>query len=440
MAAKKRKEKKKAPALKGTLKKLVVKKDEQSTKKAAPKKKQAAIPAGDIISQVMAKVNAEHGAIVVRRASEASTSHVLRRPTGIPDVDVALAGGWPAGSLNVIGGPDGSGKDYKINKTIAQVQKNYGAEARIAIYSTEFPYDKDFARTHGGVKVADTDKEIEEKNEILAKQGLPPLTEEEVAARKEQIGEIILIQGVVMDYGLDIVLELLSTGAFQLIIINSIGVMETLAKEETESVSEHAIQSSEAQLLSRFIPKLFMLLNRPLDDNDTRNETTVLVADQVRANRNQPQARPGVRLPEHFKYQPGSGSRALAHGKAIHLMLHKGSAILDKAFDPPEAIGKETIWELTKGKLGTHEGIKGSYDYFYEDGADVAKSLFTTAVRHGVINQNGAWYEYIDDQGEVLMHVQGGDNARDAIAHNQELYDKIWAATLIAANIFVRYR
>ncbi len=441
MAAKKKSERKKAPALKGTLKKLTEKKPEegQPVKKAAPKKKQAAVPATDIISQVMAKVNAAHGAVVVRRASEASTSHVLRRPLGIPDVDLGIGGGWPAGSMNVIGGPDGSGKDYAINKSIAQAQKNYGQEARIAIYSTEFPYDKEYAREKCGVKVADTDEEIAEKNLILERQGLPPLTEEEVAARKEQIGDIILIQGVIMDYGLDIVLELLSTGAFQLIAINSLGVMETLAKEETESVSEHAVQSSEAQLLSRFIPKMFMLLNRPIDANDTRNETTVLVIDQVRANRNQPAARPGMRVPEHFKYQPGSGSRALAHGKAIHLMLHKGAAILDKAFDPPEQIGREINWELVKGKLGTHDGVKGSYEYFYETGADVAQSLFTSGLKYGVISQSGSWYDYMTEDGEVLMHVQGADKARDAIANNQALYDQIWARTLIAAKIFVRY-
>lgn len=437
MAAKKKSEKKKAPAVKGLLKDVGKKPEKEAAKKAAPKKK-AATPATDIISQVMAKVNAAHGATVVRRASEASTSHVLRRPTGIPDVDVGLGGGWPAGSMCVVGGPDGAGKDFIINCTIAQVQKNYGPEARIAIFSTEFPYDKDYAREKCGVKVADTDEEIAEKNAIRVHQGLPPLTEEEIAGLKEQVGEIILIQGVVMDHGFDIVLELLGTGAFQLIAINSLGVMETLAKEETESVAEHAIQSSEAQLLARVIPKMFMLLNRPLDAEDTRNETTILVIDQVRANRDQPRARPGMRVPDHFKYQPGSGSKALAHGKAIHLQLHKGGSILDKAFDPPEAIGREINWELLKGKLGTHDGVKGSYEYFYDTGADVAQSLLTTALRYGVIEQSGAWYSYMTTDGEILFKAQGADKARDELM-NPEIFNQVWARTLPAAKIFVRY-
>ncbi len=438
MAAKK-KIKKKAPAVRGTVKKAAPKATEPAALGAKKKKaSKKAEPADNIIDQVIAKVNTAHGATVIRRASEAATSHMLRRPTGIPDVDIALGGGWPAGALVVVGGPDGAGKDYMINKSISRVQRNYGNDAKVAILSTEFPYDKDYARDKCDVRVADTDEEIAEKNAIRLAKGLPALSDEEVVRLKEQVGEIILIQGVVMDYGLDIILELLSTGAFQLIAINSIGVMETAAKEEVESVSEHATQSSEAQLLSRFIPKMFMLLNRPIDENGARNETTMIAADQVRANRDMPRARPGMRVPEHWKYQAGSGSRALAHGKAIHLVLHKGNAIVDKAFDPPEQIGREINWELTKGKLGTHDGLKGSYEYFYEEGADVAQSLLTVALRYEVVEQAGAWYSYQDQNEELCFHVQGKDSARSALTQ-PEVFDAVYAKTMAAAKIICRY-
>lgn len=435
MAAKKKfKEKKAAPAVKGILKKAPAPKDE---KKASPKKKVAAPVAGDIISQIIAKVNTAHGGVVIRRSSEASTAYTLRRPTGIPELDIALAGGWPAGSLNVLTGPDGAGKDFLINRSIAQVQRNYGQEARVAILSTEFPYDKKFAREKCGVKVADTPEEIAEENAILVAKGMPELTEEEIAHRTEQIGEIILIQGVVMDHGLDIVLELLGTGQFQLIAINSFGVMETQAKDDTDSVAEHATQSSEAQLLSRFIPKMFMSLNRGIDE-DTRNETTMLAADQVRANREVPRGKPGMKMPDHWLYKAGSGSRALAHGKAISLMLHKGSVILDKEVDPPEQLGREINWELTKGKLGTHDGIKGSYEFFYSEGADVASNLRNVAVRYGVIEQAGAWYAYTDENPELSFRVQGSDPCRSALT-NPEVFDAVYRKTMIAAKIVARY-
>lgn len=436
MAAKKKKvPKREAPSVKGALKKA----PSPTEKKAAPKKKAPAPVAGDLISQLIAKVNTAHGGVVIRRASEASTSHTLRRPTGIPELDIALAGGWPAGSLNVLTGPDGAGKDFIINMSIAQVQQNYGDQARVAILSTEFPYDKDFAREKCGVKVADTDDEIAEINLIRLASGMSKLTPEEVAVRKEQVGEVILIQGVVMDYGLDIVLELLSSGHFQLIAINSFGVMQTAAKEEVESVSEHAIQSNEAQLLSRFIPRMFMHLNTVLDEEGRRNETTMLAADQVRANRDMPRGKPGMKVPDHWKYQAGSGSRALAHGKAISLMLHKGAPVLDKEVDPPEMLGRETNWELTKGKLGTHDGLKGSYEFFFAEGADIASNLRTVAVRHGVIDQAGAWYAYTDtEHPELSFRVQGGEPCR-AMLTRPEVYSAVYRKTLAAAKVICRY-
>lgn len=441
MAAKKKTTKKAAPAVRGLLKKAAP--AEPVTKKAAPMRrantaKAAPRPANDRISEVISKINAAHGGVVVRRASEAITSHALRRPTGIPELDIALAGGWPASALNVITGPDGAGKDYIINLSIGMVQQIYGNEARIAVFTTEFPYDKEYARDKCNVAVADTDEEIVERNAMLRARGEPEMSEEEVARRRCQIGEILLIQGVVMDHGLDIVLELLSTNEFHLIAINSIGVMETLAKEDTDSVGEHAVQSSEAQLLSRFIPKVFMLLNRVSEDGE-RNETTMLVADQVRANRDVPRARPGFRVPEHQLYKPGSGSRALAHGKAISLMLHKGADIMDNEVKPPEKLGREVNWELIKGKLGTHDGIKGSYEYFFDEGADKAGNLRAAAVKHGVIAQAGAWFEYKDPNDELSFRVQGLVKCNTELAR-PEVFAAVYAKTLTAAGVMCRYR
>lgn len=415
-----------------------------AAKKASPKGtpvKQASPKAepgsDDVIKQLINAVNKAHGGNVIRRASESSTSHTLRRPTGIPDLDLGLAGGWPAGALCVVTGPDGAGKDYIINCTIRELQKNYGDKMKVAIYSTEFPYDKRFARELCGVEVAFTDEELKEYNDARISQGHPALTPEECEQYQNQIGEILLIQGVIADHGLDIVLQVLETGAFQLIAINSLGVLETAAKENTDSLEEHAVQSSEASLLARFMPKMFMHLNRPLT-NELRNETSLLAANQVRANRDMPRARPGMQVPQHMKYQAGSGSRALAHGKAIDVMLHKGAPQIDKETDPPTKIGQTINWVFEKGKLGTHDGLKGSYDFFYDGGADLAGNLLATAVRHEVIKQAGAWYSYQEDGGTLSMRAQGSDQARVAL-RDPALAKSVYDATILAAGIVCRY-
>lgn len=388
------------------------------------------------LDQLIASVNKAAGADVIRRASDATTSHTLRRPTGIPCLDIALAGGFPGGALCVVTGPDGAGKDYIINCAIRELQRIYGEETRVAIFSTEFPYDKVFAKDICGVAVGFTDEEIAEIEHARQNQGLDPLTAEEHAHYKREIGEILLIQGVIADHGLNVVLKCLETGAFQLIAINSLGVFETAAKEDVEDLQEHAIQSNEAQLLSRFIPKMFMLLNRPLKDG-TRNETSLLAANQVRANRDMPRMKPGMPIPASMRYQPASGSKALAHGKAIDVMLHKGSVIVDKELDPPQVLGRTINWELAKGKLGTHDSKKGSYDFYFDGGADLASSLLSEAVRLGVIEQGGAWYGYQD--GVHDFRAQGVDAAK-AKLFDPEVFRAVYAATMKAAGIVCRYR
>lgn len=442
------KAKKAAPAAKkeakkpnGPVLKLATSRKTASPPKILPKKQEGSeqedMSPMDRINYVMQAVNTQFGGAVIKRANEVDTSYSLRRPFGIPDLDIGIGGGLPAGALSVVTGPDGAGKDYLINRNIAQIQKNYGSETRVAILSTEFPYDKHFARTQAGVKVGFTEAEIADLNKNRMAAGIEPLTDEEATEYMTQVGEIVLIEGLLADHAFDVVLNLLDTGAFQFIAINSLGVMETVAKDDTDSLEEHAIQSSEAQLLSRFIPKMFMYLNRPLK-NGGRNETTLLAANQVRANRSGVRMKPGVPVPDYMKYQAGSGSRALAHGKAIDIMLHKGTDILDKS-DKENIIklGRTINWQLEKGKLGTHDGIKGSYDYFYGEGADLADNLLTQAVIHGVIEQGGAWYSF--DDGETSFSLQGAPKAASYLRERPDFYDYIYRRTIAAAGVYCRY-
>lgn len=388
------------------------------------------------LNNLIAQVNTKYGVGTIRKANEANTSHTLRRPTGIPGLDIdGLGGGFPASALSVITAPDGAGKDYILNCVIREVQNNYGEETRVCIYSTEFPYDKLFARRICGVQVALTPEELDEQDKIRLKQGQPALTQDERDELSTQVGHILLVQGVNADDGFTIVLDALRTGDFQVIAINSVGVLETQAKEEKDDLGDHAQQSSEAQLLSRFIPKMFSLLNTAMPDG-TQNRTTLLATNQVRANREQVKTKPGVAAPASSKYQPGSGSRALAHGKAIDLMLHKGSTIYDLTVKPPIKLGREIPWETIKGKLGTHDGIKGEYSYFYEEGADVAGDLLGVASRLEVIEASGSWFEW---KGNFPFKAQGSDKAAQKLRSNPELFKEVYNACVVAKELVVRY-
>jgi hypothetical protein len=66
-----------------------------------------------LFDKLQSEWNKKHeGPIPVIRGSEASSSYLLRRPTGITSLDIALAGGFPGGTVSVLVGPDGVGKDF----------------------------------------------------------------------------------------------------------------------------------------------------------------------------------------------------------------------------------------------------------------------------------------------------------------------------------------
>lgn len=400
------------------------------------KKQEEAPSKAERLAQLVAGVNTRMKGNVLSLAKDASTSYLLRRPTGITSLDIGIGGGFPAAALSVVTGPDGVGKDYIINRTIAELQRNYGEDTRVAVYNTELKYDKGYAR-QAGVKVACNDDELDEINVARKENGLPALTKQERAEYKTQVGEIVLIEAPIAEEGLDAVIDCVLSNVFQLVVINSFGVMQTAAKEDQDSFKDFAQQSNEAILMSKFIPKLLTILNRD-DIAGERNETAILGTVQVRARRDQVRMRPGVPVPDYLKYQAGSGSWALKHGKAIDLTLHKGTPIIDKEQKPPVVLGRETKWEITKGKLGTHDGIKGTYDFYFGSGVDLASDLLTTGLQLGILAQAGAWVTW--EHETYGFKAMGLKKAADELMAKDGAYDALRRECLKTSDVSFRYR
>ncbi len=320
------------------------------------------------LRMVVAGINAEAGRDVVRVASDASSSYLLRRPTGIISLDLGLAGGFPAAAPTVLTGPDGAGKDYLLWRTCAEAQRIYGDDFACAIYLTEFKADKLFMKDVCGFHVGMTPEEIEELDEARQKAGLPALTDEQREYYAFEIGSPYIIDGVIAEQGFDSILTFVESNTCQIAAVNSIGFLQTAAKEKKEKLEEFAQQANEAMLMTKFMPKLANILNAGGPDGE-RNETAIILVNQVRSKDEKPRGKPGVPIPERKKYRSAVQAWALKHGKAIELMLHKGKPIWDEEMGI--YVGKESFWELTKGKLGTHEGIKGSYNFFFDGGADI---------------------------------------------------------------------
>lgn len=375
-------------------------------------------------------VNSRYGRSVVVRASEAHTSYLLRRPSGFTDIDIALGGGFVAGALNVVVGPESVGKNYLLNCTLAKQQQIQGNRFAALIYTNEFKFDKGFARSCG-FRIAMTEAEIEEYEASRVQLGHPSLTEEEREELRTQIGEVVLIEDVLVDEALDIILDAVEENFFQIIGIDSFGNLETAAKDSMDSLKDTAQQSNEAVLVTKWLPKLFMRMNRV--SQSQRNETAIIALNQVRAKRNVV-SMPGRPVAKKSQYQSALGAHAMKHGKAIELALHEGSRL----YEPKTKTyyGKETEWEIAKGKLGCHEGPRGTLQFIHGSGVDRVRNTVQAAIANDVFAKSGAWYS-AELEGHSIK-AQGMDQLVEEI-RKQGLEETVRTAAMHASGVVCRY-
>lgn len=343
---------------------------------------------GTSVDTLVARVNkALKGKAIVRKASDRTYQYNIRRPFGILSLDLAVGGGLPAGSICQIYGPEGVGKNYLMNCLIRECQKHYGAAAAIAYTSFEYGYDKAFG-WHCGVRVALSQPELDDYIQDLGRKPTP----DELKEVQEQIGEFFIIdvgeQGsdVPAEAKLEAVLELLSSGVFQLILIDGLGAFSgkgARLKEEGERrhLDENKKVAANAGLMTDFLSEAFTQLSMPTEDGGM-NQTTMVLNNQQRANittgmnpflaRMAPKTRVG-------------GGYALGHAKAIDIHLRSTKKINVSG----RAAGKIVAWNIQKGKLGTHEGIEGEFEYLFSDGANWRADVIATAKTMKLITSRG---------------------------------------------------
>lgn len=336
-----------------------------------------------LISQLQADLGGE--GVLIQSAREMEGRFDLRRPCGIPSLDIACGGGLPAGGLSQIDGPEGVGKNLLLNYYFAENQRIHGNDSRIFMLCLEFPYDKAFARACG-VKVALSPYEIHALGRKRHQLGLD-LTGDEEEDLTTQTGELDILRGAAAEKLLEAVVRLISSNSYQIGGIDSWDAMLTAADQDRE-LEDNAKVADPANVQTRWMRKTQGALtpvpvcpecgSRPLgfnkygaksyawsckekecgwtgkDPYPWENETAIVGIRQVRANLMK--AGPWAR-----DWKVG-GSHALKHGKLVDIQLRPGKPIKD---NKGNRIAKEIVWELTKGKAGTHEGKTGMYTYYY---------------------------------------------------------------------------
>lgn len=366
------------------------------------------------------------GEAVLRTGADITNVFILRRPTGITTLDVAIGGGLPAGGLTQIIGKFSSGKSYLANRIMATAQETYGENFAGAACMTEMRYDKAFAKSRCGLRVPFSEAEIEVFRQINASYGRPPFAPEYEAWLRDSVGIFDEGVGATAEAVLEMAVQLIESNNYQVVLIDSFGALLTAAEAEHDEGLQGKHRGGAAMVVTQFMHRMHAALNLP-DKYGRPNTTTVIGINQYRDN---------VNAGAYGAQMKIAGGNALAHGKLVDLHIEQGSKIKADSNDYTSPIvGKEVNWEILKGKAGCHDGPKGTYQFFFGEhghgfGVDIYSDLLVAGLQYGVVELNGAWYSC---NGERLG--QGKANASLFLYQNQPLFHEIRKQIFKAANV-----
>lgn len=328
----------------------------------------------DRLKTVIAEINKKVGKGAISTAEEYDGTFLLRRPTGILSLDLALKGGFPKGIIEIIGEPN-IGKTALVCQVAKSIQNIYGEDTCIGICAIE-KFDKEFWKLLG-LKVAFSNEEIRKIEQAKGRQ----LTEEELFYYKEQVGNITISPAMTAESAFEVALAMAESGLYQLVIIDSIGAMLTDAQNDKAIEERH--YGGLSMPLGNFANKL------SLSDSDT----TVLIVNQLRDN---------LKMKNSYDdpYKE-AGGWAMKHAKNVSLRMSREGVLREKIGTSGQevVVGRGVKWTIKKGKAGISDGDIGNYSFYkgkfgYPLGIDIEEDVVLTALEKDVIKKVGKTFSY----------------------------------------------
>ena len=361
------------------------------------------------------------GKYSIIRASDFEDPFVVRRPTGILGLDLALCGGIPASGLSELYGPESTGKTYLAFRIAREIQRIYADEAKICYASFGNPIDKSLLH-FTGVKVAFTKDETEKFEQSCGHL----LTTEEKIRMRLNIGEFLILSN---DDGqgertLDMIIAMIASGYFHLVIIDEVGIHATEWRMK-QDLTKGGKAGDSAFLMNQFMRKYHGFMNRRVEGKIKM--TSTLVCTQVRTKIDmfgQASSNPGSEIPT---------GRGMQHGKLIDLHLFQGKQLKVSETDK-ESYGKMVHWRIAKAKTGVKEGSKGSYIHLKDRGADIWDDALQIGLKLGLVKLNGAYYKILDS----TKSYQGQERAKLSLMLDTELMNTLRKEAFRVSGVVMR--
>jgi RecA/RadA recombinase len=338
------------------------------------------------LREFVAQQNEYAGHRVIAFADEAPNTFELRRPSGIMQLDLDTGGGLPAGGLSEVSGVDNSGKTHLILRYMLMHQLLYGDKSALAYACIDGSFD--FRRAiNMGLRISVPDPILNQWNAERRIRGFPHYTDEEWLSFKQQTGEFLILNGSTGEEILGTVLDCIKRNIFGIVAVDSISIILPDADADKTLVDQNKF-AARATLITNFMRRY-----TPITGGlDQLNYTTLIFANQVRAN--QERADAPAHLQKYIRRWSATGAHSEKHTKLIDITLWGSEKIKKTVKGVESVVGKVTKYEIAKGKVGTHDNIFGEYPYYYDHyylpGVDRFESVLLEGMRRGVVvEQNG---------------------------------------------------
>lgn len=296
----------------------------------------------------------------IMRLGDRTDTRISTVPTGSLQLDIALGvGGYPRGRIIECYGPESSGKTTVALHAIAEVQKNGGLAAFI---DAEHALDPDYAANLG-----------------------------------VDVEELLLSQPDTGEQALEIADALVSSGAIDIVVIDSVAALVPRAEIEGEMGDTHI--GLQARLMSQALRKLSGSINK--------TKTIAFFINQIRE-------KVGVMFGNP---ETTPGGRALKFYSSVRLEVRRAESIKDSG----DFVGNRTRIKVVKNKVAP-PFKEAMVDIIYGKGISKIGELVDIAADLEIINKAGSWYSY----GEERIG-QGRENAKTFLEENPDILEVVEA-------------